>query len=94
MTNDKFEKEGKQLEWFEFIKKYNDKITNIDFNEIEKKYGNDYSNKHTRRALNVMRKFLQNMLTSIMVRDCYFNILGRCNGEFDKYRQFKVECIN
>lgn len=50
---------------------------NINPSDYEK-YG-EYNNSYRRTALKVLRKFLKSCLTeTISVRDCHFNIMGRC----------------
>jgi len=78
--NEKF-----SYKWYEFICKRNKEILNIDYKEIESKYGNLYQNSYTRYALKTLDKFLKNMLTPIWIRDVSYNIKGQIsNDDFKK----------
>jgi hypothetical protein len=81
-TNERFKKE-KADEWIKELDNYNKKIINTDsFKNLSME---NYSNSKTKHALKTLRQFINNMLTPIWVRDCSFNIKGRCGNEFDKY---------
>lgn len=84
--------EEKQLEWNEYLENYNKSIINTDvFKELSKE---SYYNSNTKHALKTLRQFLNNMLTSISIRDCSFNIKGRCGCENEKYtNNIKIEYI-
>ena len=82
VNSDEVRRELSKSNSFEWLWKYNDKVCGIDKMSISDK---PYQNAYTRRALKTLSQFLHNMLTSIYVRDCAFNIKGRCDGEFDKY---------
>lgn len=90
-TNERFEKE-KANEWFQELENYNKKIINPDsFKNLSME---NYSNSKTKHALKTLRQFINNMLTPVSVRDCNFNIKGRCGDEFDKYiDNIKIEYI-
>jgi hypothetical protein len=68
------------LDW---VFKYNDEASGAKDLKIDNK---PYENAYTRRALKSLTQFLHNMLTPIWVRDCAFNIKGRCGTEFEKYK--------
>jgi hypothetical protein len=84
--------EEKQSEWNEYLENYNKSIINTDvFKELSKE---SYYNSNTKHALKTLRQFLNNMLTSISIRDCSFNIKGRCGCENEKYtNNIKIEYI-
>ncbi len=87
--NDKHEDISKA--WFEHVSEYNKSIMNIDPKDYDK-YGADYMNSKTKHAIRTLEQFLHNMLTPIWVRDCRFNIKGRCENEYDKYiNNIKIE---
>jgi hypothetical protein len=62
--------------WIDRINAYNDSVIGVSHAEYADKYGYEYCNRHTRRALKVFRKFLKELLQPIRVRDCEFNIKG------------------
>jgi hypothetical protein len=73
----------KSYEYFEYLENYNISVINIEsFKHYEHR---GYSNSKTKHALKTLRQFLRNMHTPIWVRDCGFNIKGRCGSEYDKY---------
>ncbi len=86
-TQEAFDKwfKANSMRWFEFIQNFNSKIIGINQDEYFKKYGRLYKNAKTKHALKTLEQFLKNMLTPIYVRDVGFNILGRCDSEFDKF---------
>lgn len=77
-----FERE-KASDWYDYIGRYNDGVMGVKYSDYAK-YG-ERNNRHTKRALRVLKKFLNNMLTPIYVRDVGFNILGECDGRYKKY---------
>ena len=88
-TDERFQNEEqdngltKLQEWIKIVEKYNTDIINVDNFKHYKSDG--YSNSKTKHALKTLRQFLNNMLTPIYVRDCAFNIKGRCGDENNKY---------
>jgi hypothetical protein len=67
--------------WFEYTNTYNDKIIGIDYKEFSVKYGFEYKNKHTRRALKVLRTVLKSLLAPLWIRDVAYNIKGRLTDD-------------
>lgn len=63
---------------YEINEMYEKELFKIDsIEEIEQKYGYNYSNSRTRHAVNVLEKFLRSMLQPIWIRDVAYNIKGR-----------------
>lgn len=95
-TQEKFDKEGKGMLWFDYCMDYNNKVLGVNYNEFNKKHGSEYSNSKTRHALKTLNQFINNMLTPINVRDCHFNIKGRITDDeayfFERYTDnIKIE---
>lgn len=84
-TQEKYDKSGKSIDWMKHMDAYNDKILDVDYGEITEKYGRNYQNRQTKKALRILEKFLKNMLTPVHVRDCNYNIKGMCGNEYDNY---------
>lgn len=84
--------EHHQEELFGCLLEYNNKIINIDIPNLNKTFGETYSNAYTKYALRTLSQFMKNLLTPIWIRDCRYNLLGRCGNEFDKYENnIKIE---
>ena len=66
----------------DWIFEYNNKASGVNGLEIN---NIPYQNTYIRRALKTLSQFLHNMLTPIWIRDCSYNIKGRCETEFEKY---------
>ncbi len=63
---------------YEINEMYEDQLFSIgEVEEIEQKYGRNYSNSRTRHAVKVLERFLRNMLEPIWIRDVAYNIKGR-----------------
>jgi len=82
-TEEKFNQD-KQIEWYNYVKAYNEKVINKK-SFVHLLSRETYSNRKTKHALRTLRQFLNNMLTPIYMRDCSFNIKGRCGSEYDRY---------
>lgn len=63
--------------WYEKISAFNDSVLGINIDSYAEKYGYTYKNRHTKRALKVMRQFLNELMEPISVRDVSFNLKGR-----------------
>lgn len=77
MTQKEFTERKLDDKWMAVISEYNKAVIGVSYAEYDARYGREYRNRHTRRALRVFRSFLKELMQPISVRDVEFNILGR-----------------
>ena len=74
----------KSNNWYEYTVAHNKKIEREGVNEWHTM--GDYVNSRTRHALKTLRQFIRQLHVPIEIRDCYYNIKGKCGYEYEHFR--------